>query len=173
MNGDRYRNPLFENTPPGLHRIHNHATVLAVHCGNTALYSRIKEFNPIQITSEFNVVAKQSLEKLSASEADVFTTVSEITSRECSFFLGKDPDIITPNGFEDSFVPAREKFGEKRAAARKKLREVAEAVLGYQLHENCIFIANSGRYESGTKASIFLSTHWVNLIRMTSLKRNV
>lgn len=130
-----------------------HATVLgrSIAGNNRPLYSRIKEFNPIQVAREFNVVAKHSLEKLSASEADVFTTVSEITGKECSFFLGKAPDIVTPNGFEDSFVPDRDNFGKKRDEARKKLREVAEAVLGYKLQEDCIFIANSGRYEFRNK----------------------
>jgi phosphorylase/glycogen(starch) synthase len=92
-----------------------HATVLgrSIAGNNRPLYSRIKEFNPIQVAREFNVVAKHSLEKLSASEADVFTTVSEITGKECSFFLGKAPDIVTPNGFEDSFVPDRDNFGKK------------------------------------------------------------
>ena len=70
----------------------------------------MKEYNPIQIAREFNVVAKQSLEKISATEADVFTTVSEITSRECAHFLGKEVDIVTPNGFEDSFVPGSGSF---------------------------------------------------------------
>ena len=138
-----------------------HATVLgrSIAGNNRPLYSRIKEFNPIQVAREFNVVAKHSLEKLSASEADVFTTVSEITGKECSFFLSKDPDIITPNGFEDSFVPDRENFGKKRDEARKKLREVAEAVLGYKLQENCIFIANSGRYEFRNKGvDIFIDS---------------
>ena len=46
-------------------------------------------------------------------------------------FLGKEVDIVTPNGFEDSFVPASEIFEERRNSAREKLINVAEAVLGY------------------------------------------
>ena len=80
----------------------------------------MKEYNPAQIAREFNVVAKQSLEKISAAEADVFTTVSEITSRECSHFLGKDVDIVTPNGFEDSFVPANDIFEERQKNCQDK-----------------------------------------------------
>jgi len=138
-----------------------HATVLgrSIAGNNRPLYGKMKEYNPAQISREFNVVAKQSLEKLSAAEADVFTTVSEITSRECSHFLGKDVDIVTPNGFEDSFVPASDVFGEKRAAAREKLKKVAEAVLGYKLSESCMFIANSGRYEYRNKGvDIFIDS---------------
>ena len=60
------------------------------------------------------------LKKYQLQEADVFTTVSEITSRECSHFLGKDVDIVTPNGFEDSFVPVNEKFRESKESLPEK-----------------------------------------------------
>ncbi|MFZ0283489.1 MAG: glycogen/starch synthase, partial [Bacteroidales bacterium] len=109
-----------------------HATVLgrSLAGNNRPLYGKMKEFNPMQISREFNVVAKQSLERISAAVTDAFTTVSEITSRECAYFLGKDVDIVTPNGFEDSFVPPRDVFEERRATARAKLKSVAEAVIG-------------------------------------------
>ena len=130
-----------------------HATVLG-RClagNNRALYGKMKDYNPAQTSREFNVVAKQSLERTTAMEADVFTTVSEITSHECAHFLGKEVNIITPNGFEDSFVPSADKFDEKRKAAREKLKGVAEAVLGYKLSEDCLLVANSGRYEFRNK----------------------
>ena len=138
-----------------------HATVLgrSIAGNNRPLYGKMKDYNPVQISREFNVVAKQSLERISAAEADGFTTVSEITSRECSFFLGKDVDIVTPNGFEDTFVPAKEIFEEKRVAAREKLKLVAEAVLGYTIPDNSVFIANSGRYEFHNKGvDIFIDS---------------
>jgi glycogen phosphorylase/synthase len=130
-----------------------HATVLGrcIAGNNRPLYGKMEEYNPVQVSREFNVVAKQSLEKIAATEADVFTTVSEITSRECSHFLGKDVDVVTPNGFEDSFVPAVGDFEECRSRARIKLKSVAEAVLGYALSNDCIFLVNSGRYEFRNK----------------------
>ena len=119
----------------------------------------MEEYIPAQVAREFNVVAKQSLEKISAAEADVFTTVSEITSRECSHFLGKNVDIVTPNGFEDSFVPGKDKFQEVRQRAKDRLKKVAEAVLGYSLSNDCVFIVNSGRYEFRNKGiDIFIDS---------------
>jgi glycogen phosphorylase/synthase len=138
-----------------------HATVLGrcIAGNNRPLYGKMDEYNPALIAREFNVVAKQSLEKISAAEADVFTTVSEITSRECSHFLGKDVDIVTPNGFEDSFVPVNEKFEEIRNNARSKLKSVAEAVLGYSLSKDCVLVVNSGRYEFRNKGvDIFIDS---------------
>jgi glycogen phosphorylase/synthase len=130
-----------------------HATVLGrcIAGNNRPLYGKMEEYNPQQVAREFNVEAKQSLEKISASVADVFTTVSEITSRECSHFLMKDVDIVTPNGFEDSFVPSNDKFEESRKNARAKLIKAAEAVLGYSLKDDCVLIVNSGRYEYRNK----------------------
>lgn len=137
-----------------------HATVLG-RClaGNQRpLYGKMKEYNPVLVSREFNVVAKHSLEKITATEADVFTTVSEIASHECAQFLGRNPDIITPNGFEDSFVPGPESFDGKRRDARDKLIHVAEAVLGYKLTEDCVLVANSGRYEFRNKGiDIFIN----------------
>ena len=132
-----------------------HATVLG-RClaGNyRPLYGKMKEYNPVQISREFNVVAKHSLEKTAASAADVFTTVSEITSTECSYFLGKEVDILTPNGFEDSFVPPDNSFEGKKTEARIKLKKVAEAVLGYSLPDDCTLIVHSGRYEFRNKGT--------------------
>ncbi len=139
----------------------SHATVLgrSIAGNNRPLYGKMDEYVPSLVAREFNVVAKQSLEKISAAEANVFTTVSEITSRECSHFLGKNVDIITPNGFEDSFVPGADRFDECRKTARAKLKSVAEAVIGYQLSEDCVFIANSGRYEFRNKGvDIFIDS---------------
>jgi phosphorylase/glycogen(starch) synthase len=138
-----------------------HATVLGrcIAGNNRPLYGRMDEYNPVMVAKEFNVTAKQSLEKIAAAESDVFTTVSEITSRECSHFLGKDVDIVTPNGFENSFVPASEVFDQVRLTARKKLREVAEAVLGSALSDDPVFIVNSGRYEFRNKGiDIFIDS---------------
>ncbi len=138
-----------------------HATVLGrcIAGNNRPLYGKMKDYNPVQIAREFNVVAKQSLEKLSAVEADVFTTVSEITSHECALFLGKEVDIVTPNGFEDSFVPGADVFDERRKSARTKLMKVAEALLGYSLPEDCVLVANSGRYEYRNKGvDIFIDS---------------
>jgi phosphorylase/glycogen(starch) synthase len=138
-----------------------HATVLgrSIAGNSRPLYGQMELYNPAQIAREFNVVAKQSLEKISAAEADVFTTVSEITARECSHFLGKDVDIVTPNGFEDSFVPASDVFEERRQSARSKLVSVAEAVLGYSLSKDCVLVVNSGRYEYRNKGvDIFIDS---------------
>lgn len=126
-----------------------HATVVgrSVAGNGQDLYGNLNEYNGDIKARELNIVAKQSLEKISANTADCFTTVSEITALECKQFLEKEVDVITPNGFEDHFVPQGEQFDEKRLVARQKLLEVAEALFGYEISPDSLLIANSGRYE--------------------------
>jgi len=115
------------------------------------LYQKLSTFNGDEFAKNFGIAAKQSLEKITANQSDCYTTVSEITARECSQFHLKDVDIITPNGFEDSFVPDDLDFQLKREAARNKLFNVAEALLNQKISRDSLLVANSGRYEFKNK----------------------
>ncbi|HEY9124662.1 MAG TPA: alpha-glucan family phosphorylase [Bacteroidales bacterium] len=130
-----------------------HATAMgrSIAGNNQPLYSNIKDYIPDLKAAEFNIISKQSLEKNSAQHADCFTTVSEITNLECEAFLGKNVDVVTPNGFEDSFVPTADKFDQARLQARKKLIEVASALTDSKINDDVLLIANSGRYEFRNK----------------------
>ena len=135
-----------------------HATVLGrcIAGNNYPLYDELTNYNPDKVAQEFNVVAKHSMEKQAALYADVFTTVSEITARECEHFLGKAPDMITPNGFDASFIPM-DNFDSRRKNSRKKLIAVAEAVLNQKMDEDCLLMVKSGRYEFRNKGvDVFL-----------------
>lgn len=130
-----------------------HATAIgrSIAGNGLPLYSKLGTYNGDAKAKEFNIISKQSLEKISAQVADVYTTVSEITAKECSQFHEKTVDLVTPNGFEDDFVPIAADFDKKRSAARKKLRHVAEALFGYELPKELKFVATSGRYEFSNK----------------------
>ena len=69
------------------------------------LYDCFHAYNGDQMAGELNMVSKHSVEKTAAHQADCFTTVSDITARECKQLLDKPVDIVTPNGFEQGFVP--------------------------------------------------------------------
>ena len=130
-----------------------HATVVGRSlAGNGyAFYDSLTEYDGDNKAQELNIVAKHSMEKKTAINVDCFTTVSDITARECKQFLTRDVDVVTPNGFEEDFVPKGEEFDNKRNIARNKLKDVAEALLGYELSPDAMFIANSGRYEYKNK----------------------
>ncbi|MGM9738517.1 MAG: alpha-glucan family phosphorylase, partial [Candidatus Cryptobacteroides sp.] len=131
-----------------------HATV-AGRClagNNMPLYDSMESYNPDEKARQFNVMALHSLESKSAQNADAFTTVSEITAKECAHFLGREVDEVTPNGFENSFTPStEEEYRDRRAAARLKLRQVAAAMSGAPVGEDAVLIGIGGRYEYRNK----------------------
>jgi len=131
----------------------SHATVLgrSIAFHELPLYSNMNEYDADAKAAEFEVKAKHSLEKNSALVADCFTTVSSVIEKESKCFLDKDPDLITPDGFEKSFVPSGKEFEKKYEEGRKKLRRVAEIMINSDIPNNALFIALSGRYEFKNK----------------------
>lgn len=130
-----------------------HATALgrAIAGNGLPLYDNIAQYNPESTANSFNIQSKFSLESLSALQADVFTTVSEITNVECNAFFNKPVDVVTINGFENNFVPKGDQFVQKRALARKKLIQVASALSQQNISEDALLVINSGRYEFKNK----------------------
>ena len=130
-----------------------HATTLgrSIAGNNQALYSQMNNLNAEVKARELNVVSKHSLENKAATFADTFTTVSELTARECFRFHARKVDVVLPNGFEDSFVPGKAEFEEKRQNARKKMLQVASILTGEEFPENTLLMATSGRYEFRNK----------------------
>ncbi|MDE6367654.1 MAG: glycosyltransferase, partial [Muribaculaceae bacterium] len=121
-------------------------------CGNgKPLYDQLPNYNGDQMARELNMEAKHSLEKTAAHQADCFTTVSEVTARECEQLLDRRPDVVTPNGFENNFVPAKTKFAAARAAARSKMLGVASALTGHDYDDDTFIIVTSGRCEYRNK----------------------
>jgi glycosyltransferase involved in cell wall biosynthesis len=116
-----------------------------------ALYAYLDGFNGDQMAKELNMEAKHSVEKTAAREADCFTTVSDITARECKQLLGKEPDVVTPNGFEPDFVPTGVDYKKRRLEARHTLINIANKLLGCHISENAMLVSTSGRYEYQNK----------------------
>lgn len=122
------------------------------------LYDEMQAVDADAMARRFNVVAIHSMEKTCARNADVFTTVSDTTARECERFLLRKVDVTTPNGFEDSFTPATaEEYDAKRHSARARLIEVASAMSGAPIEKNAILVGMGGRYEYRNKGiDVFL-----------------
>lgn len=114
------------------------------------LYDYLSVYNGDQMARELNMISKHSVEKTAACNVDCFTTVSDITAQECKQLLCP-VDIVTPNGFEDGFVPKERLFKRKRQQAREALIKVAEKLIGYPLNEDIVIIGTSGRNEYKNK----------------------
>ena len=152
-----------------------HATSIgrSIAGNNKALYAYMDGYNGDQMAGELNMEAKHSLEKQTALHVDCFTTVSDITARECKQLLDKAPDIVTPNGFEPNFVPTGKEYDKKRTAARRDLLNVAEKLLGCPISPDAFLVSTSGRYEYRNKGiDVFIEA--MNRVRTSGrLQREV
>ncbi len=175
-------------TGMGLLHIKTHlpqvATVFTTHatsigrsiCGNgKPLYDYMQGYDGNQMAAELNMQSKHSLEKAAAHAADAFTTVSDVTARECRQLLERYP-LVTPNGFEQNYVPKGAKFTAKRTAARRRMLQVAACLTGQHYADDTLIIATSGRLEMRNKGiDVYLDSvaSLRDALRFVSKKRKV
>ena len=120
------------------------------------LYDCFDAFQGDQMALELNMVSKHSAEKKAAHLCDCFTTVSDLTARECKQLLDKPVDIVTPNGFEQGFVPQGEDFVSARKRARNALMDLARTK-GIAVKNTDMLIGTAGRFEWKNKGiDVFL-----------------
>lgn len=120
------------------------------------LYDYFGGYHGDQMAEELNMVSKHSAEKTAAHACDCFTTVSELTARECKQLLDKPVDIVTPNGFEHDFVPVGKAFTAARKRARQALLAYAQA-RGAEATADDWLVATAGRLEWKNKGiDVFL-----------------
>ena len=138
------------------------------------LYDYLFAYNGDQMAGELNMQSKHSIEKQTAHHVDCFTTVSDITAKECVELLDKPVDVVLPNGFDDSFVPSSsQKFAQKRKAARRKMLDIANALLGENLDDDTLLVSTSGRYEFRNKGIDVFVEAMNRLLRDRDLKKKV
>lgn len=152
-----------------------HATSIgrSIAGNNKPLYDYLFAYNGDQMAEELNMQSKHSIEKQTAHHVDCFTTVSDITARECLELLDKPVDVVLPNGFEDDFVPRGAAFTRKRKWSRKRLLDVANALLGTDLGDETLLISTSGRYEFRNKGVDVYIEAMNRLLRDKNLDKNV
>lgn len=133
-----------------------HATVLGrvMAMNNIEIYNNIKSFDPLKESYRYNVQAKFLAEKAAALNADIFTTISEITALECQYFLGRKPDLLLPNGLNLEKFPTAEEAAIKHQIYREKIREFILLYFfphyTFELEHTLIYFI-SGRYEFHNK----------------------
>jgi len=133
-----------------------HATVLGrtLASNGVDLYGSIATIDPIREAYRFNVEAKHLTERAAALNADVFTTVSEITGMEAEKFLSRKPDIFLYNGLDIDKFPSFEEISIKHKVSENRLKEFLSyfyfPYYTFNMDNNLIFFT-VGRYEYHNK----------------------
>jgi glycogen(starch) synthase len=102
----------------------------------------------------YHTEGKHLIEKTSANNADIFTTVSEITGLEAGYVLGKKADKILPNGLDGDKFPTFEEASIEHRIHRDQIREFIMYYFFpyYQFDiKNTLIFFLAGRYELRNK----------------------
>ncbi|MCK5107387.1 MAG: glycosyltransferase [Nanoarchaeota archaeon] len=152
-----------------------HATMLgrSISGSGQNLYGILNKINPEQEARNQGVMNKFSTERACANNADVFTTVSEITSMEAEKLLGRKADVLLLNGLDSSQFPTFEQISIKH----QKSKEAIHEFLSYYFFpyysfdlDNSLNLFISGRFEFKNKGLDILIKSLANI--NNQLKKN-
>jgi glycogen synthase len=131
-----------------------HATVLgrAMASDNINIYENISAIKPEEEARKRgpSIIAKYQTEKASAHNANVFTTVSEITGIEATQLLNKKPDVILPNGLDMEKFPTFEQASVRHKLFKNRIKTFLIPYFfpyySFDLDDTLIYFL-AGRYE--------------------------
>jgi len=149
---------------PGLRKLNlpikiiftTHATLLGRYLAmnDDNFYGNLPYYNWEIEAKKFNVMAIAQIERACAHGSHVFSTVSDITAKECTHLLGRTPDIILPNGLNIERFEAMHKFQNLHIQYKEQIHEF---VMGHFFQSysfdlnNTLYFFSSGRYEYHNK----------------------
>jgi len=137
-----------------------HATMLgrSIASNNKNYFDILKKIDPLEEAKKLRVVDKFTTEKACALQADVFTTVSEITAEEASIIFGRKPDVL-PNGLPLDSYPTFEGASYNHLVNKEQLQKyIVSHFFPYETFdlENTLFYYTSGRYEFENKGMHYI-----------------
>lgn len=133
-----------------------HATLLGRYLAMNRenFYDHLPYYDWLQEARNYNIETQVCIERAAAHGSHVFTTVSEVTARECSKLLGRDPDVILPNGLNIQRFTATHEFQNLHVKYKAKIHEFVEGhffpTYSFDL-DKTVYLFTSGRYEYKNK----------------------
>ncbi len=133
-----------------------HATILGRYLAYNSpyFYEHLPFFDAKKEARHFHITAEAGIEHLSARLADRFTTVSEVTARECKYLLRKNTDKVLPNGLNIKRFVAFHEFQNLHARFKD---DIHRFVMGHFFQsypfdlDNTLYFFTSGRFEYRNK----------------------
>lgn len=133
-----------------------HATQLgrAIASNDPHFYSNLPNFNPDEVARSYNIWPKYAIEKAATHSAHIFTTVSEVTSRESEHLLGRRAEFVLPNGLNPHTFTALHEFQNLHMQYKERIHEF---VMGHFFPsysfdlDRTLYLFTSGRYEYRNK----------------------
>lgn len=141
---------------PGSMVFTTHATLLGRYLAqhNPVFYDHLPFFDATKEAGHFNIDPQHGLERAAAHGCHVFTTVSDVTALECKYLLGRDPDVILPNGLNIERFAAIHEFQNLHNRYKAELHEftMGHFFPSYEMDlDKTLYFFTSGRYEYRNK----------------------
>jgi glycogen(starch) synthase len=133
-----------------------HATLLGRYLAmnDPEFYNHLPFFNWLDEAKNFNIEASVRIERAAAHGCHTLTTVSEVTSRECTYLLGRSPDVVTPNGLNIQRYSLQHEFQNLHREYKQKIHQftIAHFFHSYTFDlDNTLYFFTSGRFEFRNK----------------------
>ncbi|MCD6355564.1 MAG: glycosyltransferase [Prolixibacteraceae bacterium] len=133
-----------------------HATLLGRYLAmnDPQFYNHLPFYNWEAEATRFNVKPIAEIERASTHGAHVFTTVSEVTAKECTYLLGRTPDLILPNGLNIERFEALHQIQNQHVKIKEQIHNF---VMGHFFQsysfdlDKTLYFFTSGRYEYHNK----------------------
>jgi glycogen(starch) synthase len=133
-----------------------HATQLGRHLAiNSPLfYAHLPFFKWEDEAKKFDIESEARIEYLCANSADVLSTVSEVTARECKHILKRKPDVVVPNGLNIERFEILHEFQNQHVLFKEEIHRfvMAHFFQSYSFNlDKTLYFFTSGRYEFKNK----------------------
>jgi glycogen(starch) synthase len=133
-----------------------HATLLGRYLAmnDPGFYEHLPFFNWEKEAIHFNIEPSVKMERAAAHGSHVFTTVSDITGKECEYLLGRKTDHILPNGINIRRFTALHEFQNLHQTYKTKIHQfvMAHFFPSYTFDlDNTLYFFTSGRFEYRNK----------------------
>lgn len=133
-----------------------HATQLGRHLAinSPKFYAHLPFFKWEDEAKKFGIETEARIEFNCSKAADIMSTVSEVTARECRHLLGRKPDVVMPNGLNIERFEALHEFQNMHVQYKEKIHEfvMAHFFQSYSFSlEKTLYFLTSGRYEYKNK----------------------
>jgi glycogen(starch) synthase len=133
-----------------------HATMLGRYLAmkDGSFYDHLPYFDWAAEAKHFNIEPQVHIERAAAHGANVFTTVSDVTAKECTYLLGRTPDMILPNGLNIERFTALHEFQNLHKEYKDKINQfiIGHFFQSYKFDlDKTLYFFTSGRYEYTNK----------------------
>lgn len=133
-----------------------HATLLGRYLAmnDSRFYENLAFYNWEAEATRFNVKPIAEIERASAHGAHVFTTVSNITGKECTYLLGRTPDLILPNGLNIERFEVEHEIQNQHLKIKEQINNFVRGHFfqSYSFDlDKTLYFFTSGRYEYQNK----------------------